>query len=54
MKPQDSQTDKIMATAKYPLVSKDYVLSSSFFNKDKAPYFSALITRIMRIVRIDL
>lgn len=55
IKPQDSQKDKIIVTVtKYPLDFKDYVLRNSVFNRDKAPYFPALITRVMRIVGRDL
>lgn len=54
MKPQDSQNDKVMATiTEHPLGSKYYVLSTSFFNKEKAPYFPGLIIRITLIVGKD-
>lgn len=45
---QDSQNDKTMVgIPKHPLGSPYYVLSTSFFNREKAPHFPGLVTIIV-------
>lgn len=48
MKPQDSQNDKTMVgIPKHPLDSPYYVLSTSFFSREKASDFPGLVTVIV-------